>query len=195
MLSQYSIAWRTGYRHGLCASGAVRRRVQALRHCPPRRQAHVERVIDSSSKTASADLLAMPKPLRYFGTDDEVNPGDRVEYTSRFLRRKRIGTVVWIPERTALELDADGKAPESWLIKLDDGTFTGWMYHPEELQPTPRLRLIGRNADYEPVSNDELERQDSEIANQMGIFEQAAGCAFVILLVVAAVVIIASMFD
>lgn len=136
----------------------------------------------------------MPKALRYFGTNDEVMPGDRIEYTSRFLRRKREGTVVWIPGRTALELDAAGKSPESWLIKLDDGTFTGWMYHPDELQPNRRLRLLNRNSNYEPVSNAELERQDNEIASQMGVLEQAAGCAFVILLGVATIVVVVSMF-
>ena len=136
----------------------------------------------------------MPKALRYFGTNDEVMPGDRIEYTSRILRRKREGTVVWLPERTALELDAAGKSPQDWLIKFDDGTFTGWMFHPEELQPSPRLRLLARNNDYEPVSNEELERQDNEIASQMGLLERAAGCAFVILLGVATVVVVVSMF-
>ena len=136
----------------------------------------------------------MPHALRYFGTNDEVMPGDRIEYTSRVLRRKREGTVVWIPERTALELDAAGKQPEDWLIRFDDGTFTGWMYHPEELQPNARLRLLARNADYKPVSNEELERQDREIASQMGVLERAAGFAFVILLVVATIVVAVSLF-
>ena len=136
----------------------------------------------------------MPAALRYFGTREGVMRGDRVEYTSLLLRRKKLGTVVWIPEKTALELDAEGKQPESWLIKFDDGTFTGWLYHPEELQPNKRLRLIDRDAEHEPVSNEELERQDSEIANQMGVLEQAAGCAFVILLGVATIVVLVSMF-
>ncbi len=136
----------------------------------------------------------MPLPLKYFGTNDDVRAGDRIEYTSLVLRRRKQGTVVWIPERTALELDAAGKQPEDWLIKLDDGTFTGWMYHPEEMQPPKRLRLINRNSEYEPVSNEELERQDNEISSQMGVLEQASGCAFVILLVVATIVLIVSLF-
>ena len=136
----------------------------------------------------------MPVALRYSGTDDAVMAGDHVEYTSLLFRRKKRGTVVWIPDKTALQLDSEGKLPESWLIKFDDGTFTGWMYHPEELQPTPRLRLVARSTDFEPVSNEELERQDNEIANQAGVLEQAAGCAFVILLVVATIVVVVSMF-
>ena len=136
----------------------------------------------------------MTIPLKYFGTNDEVRPGDRIEYTTLLFRRKKPGTVVWIPEQTALQLDAAGKQPEDWLIKLDDGTFTGWMYHPEELQPPKRLRLIARNTDFEPVSNEELERQDNEISSQMGVLEQAAGCAFVILLIVATIVLAVSWF-
>ena len=69
--------------------------------------------------------------LRYFGTEEEVLAGDRVEYTSWLLRRKRFGTVVCIPAKTALELNEEKKDPQDWLIGLDDGTFTGWMYHPE----------------------------------------------------------------
>ncbi len=101
---------------------------------------------------------------------------------------------MWIPEKTALELDAERKQPQDWLIKLDDGTFTGWMYHPEEMQPPKRLRLIERSSEYEPVSNEELERQDNEISSQMGVLEQASGCAFVILLVVAMIVLAVSWF-
>ncbi|MDJ0759202.1 MAG: hypothetical protein QNJ19_07380 [Woeseiaceae bacterium] len=133
--------------------------------------------------------------MKYFGTNDEVSPGDRIEYTTLLLRRRKQGTVVWIPERTALELDAAGKQPEDWLIKFDDGTFTGWMYHPEELQPPKRLRLMARSQEYEPVSNEKLERQDNEISSQMGVLEQASGCAFVILLVVATIVLAVSLFS
>ena len=136
----------------------------------------------------------MTIPIKYFGTDEAVSPGDRIEYTTFFLRRKKRGTVVWVPEKTALELDAAGKQPEDWLINFDDGTFTGWMYHPEEMQPVKRLRLIGRGTDYEPISNEELERQDNEISSQMGVLEQAAGCAFVILLIVSAIVFGLSLF-
>ncbi len=133
--------------------------------------------------------------MKYFGTNDEVSPGDRIEYATLLLRRRKQGTVVWIPERTALELDAAGKQPEDWLIKFDDGTFTGWMYHPEELQPPKRLRLMARSQEYEPVSNEKLERQDNEISSQMGVLEQASGCAFVILLVVATIVLAVSLFS
>ncbi len=136
----------------------------------------------------------MTSQLKYFGTDDDVRPGDRIEYTTLLFRRRKQGSVVWIPEKTALELDAAGKQPENWLIKLDDGTFTGWMYHPEEMQPVKRLRLVSRSSDYEEVSEAELERQDNEISSQMGIFEQAAGCAFVILLVVSVIVFAVSLF-
>ena len=66
----------------------------------------------------------MKPSLRYFGTGDEVREGDRIEYTSLFLRRKRPGTVVCIPPKTALELDDEQKPPDDWLIRFDDGTYT-----------------------------------------------------------------------
>lgn len=121
--------------------------------------------------------------LTYFGTDDDVRLGDRVELRTLFLRRKRPATVVCIPEKTALQLSAEKKSPEDWLIQFDDGTYTGWMYHPEEMQPPARLRLVARGADYEAISNEELERLDNEIArDSAGTLADFLGCAIVILL-------------
>ena len=133
----------------------------------------------------------MKSGLRYWGTDDDVLPGDRVEYTSLLLRQKKRGTVVCIPNKTALELDAERKAPKDWLIRFDDGTYTGWMYHPEELQPNKRLRLLSRNSDYEPVTNSELERQDARIANESGWKHDLAGCGLLIGIGLTAIMIIA----
>lgn len=135
-------------------------------------------------------MLGAMRKLRYHGTDEEVLPGDRIELKSLILRRKRLGTVVCIPPKTALELDAEKKQPQDWLIKLDNGTYTGWMYHPEELQPPGRLRLLARDADYEPITNDELERQDNEIASRSSPLHDALGCAFVIAVVVAVIVLL-----
>lgn len=132
----------------------------------------------------------MTSGLRYWGTQDEVLPGDRIEYKSLVLRRKRLGTVVCIPPRTALELDAEKKQPEDWLIRFDDGTYTGWMYHPEELQPNRRLRLIGRDAEYEPITNEELERQDNEIASQSGALGDLAGCSVIIVIALLVIMIV-----
>lgn len=133
----------------------------------------------------------MTSKLYYHGTDEEVRPGDRIELKSLFLRRRRHGTVVCIPEKTALELDAERKHPDDWLIKLDDGTFTGWMYHPEELQPTPRLRLVSRDAEFEPVTNEELERQDAEIAAKSGPMDDLLGCGVVLLIAMGVILLVA----
>lgn len=129
--------------------------------------------------------------LRYWGTNDDVLPGDRVEYSSLIFRRKKRGTVVCIPSKTALELDAERKAPEDWLIKFDDGTYTGWMYHPEELQPNKRLRLISRHSEYEPITNSELERQDAKTANESGWKHDLAGCGILIVVGLVAIAVVA----
>ncbi len=136
--------------------------------------------------TVNAESQEAPflSKLRYFGTDQEVLPGDRIEFTSLILRRKRLGTVVCIPEKTALELNAEKKQPENWLIKLDNGIYTGWIYHPEELQPPSRLRLLERGAEYEPMTGAELERLDSEIASQTSPLESLLGCGVVIAIAV-----------
>lgn len=129
----------------------------------------------------------MTSKLHYFETKEQVLLGDRVEYTSRVLRRKRIGSVVCVPAKTALQLNAERKAPEDWLIRFDDGTYTGWMYHPEELQPNRRLRFMGRNSEYDPITNEELERQDAEISSRSGPMYDLIGCAIAI---AAAVIVI-----
>jgi hypothetical protein len=132
----------------------------------------------------------MTSKLRYFGAKEQVLLGDRVEYTSRVLRRKHIGTVVCIPAKTALQLDAERKAPEDWLIRFDDGTYTGWMYHPEEQQPNRRLRLIGRNSEYDSITNEELERQDAEISSKSGPMYDLFGCGIAIAAAVAVILLV-----
>lgn len=133
--------------------------------------------------------------LTYFGTDDDVRLGDRVEFKTLILRRKRPGTVVCMPEKTALQLNAEKKPPEDWLIKFDDGTYTGWMYHPEEMPPHPRLRLIARGSDFEAISNEELERLDNEIAGESaGSLSDLIGCAIIVLFGAGLVVLLRIVF-
>lgn len=133
----------------------------------------------------------MTVKLRYWGTNDDVMEGDRIEYSTLVLRRKKQGTVVCIPPKTALELEAELKGPDDWLIRFDDGTYTGWMFHPEELQPPKRLRLIRRNADYEPITNAELERQDAEIASSMDWKYDLAGCGIIVVIAMGLIGIVA----
>ena len=133
----------------------------------------------------------MRAKLLYFGTDDEIRVGDRVEYRTFFLRRKVPGIVVHIPEKTARELDDEKKPPEDWLIKLDDGTYTGWMYFPEELPASSRLKLLSRGAAYEPVTPAELERQEAEENEKRGLHEDLLGCGLLLAIAFAIIMLIA----
>lgn len=133
----------------------------------------------------------MTQKLHYHGTDDEVREGDRIEYRTFFLRRKKLGTVVCIPEKTALELAAEKKAPDDWLIRFDDGTDFGWMYHPEELQPPGRLRLVSRGADYERVTSAEIEEQEAEIEAEFGWKGDLLGCLMLIAIAFAIIMLMA----
>lgn len=133
----------------------------------------------------------MPQKLCYFGTDDAVREGDRVEFTSLLLRRKVMGTVVSIPNKTARELNDEKKPPDDRLIRLDNGTFIGWMYYPEELRPARRLKLVNRGAQHERTTSDELERQEAEIEEKLGLKEDVLGCALLIAIASAILVLIA----
>ena len=133
----------------------------------------------------------MASKLLYHGTDEEVREGDRVEYTTLIFRRRKLGTVICIPEKTALDLDAEKKPPDDWLIRFDDGMDSGWMYHPEELQPPKRLRLVARGADYERVTAAELEKREAELEAEFGWKGDLFGCLVLIAIAFAIIMSIA----
>jgi hypothetical protein len=89
--------------------------------------------------------------------------GDRIALKGWLSRKAKTGTVSCVPARSGRELAAIGKHPENWLINLDDGTMTGWIYSPEDLQPPKRLSFVRRGEPgYKGISNeeaDELERR------------------------------------
>ncbi len=114
-----------------------------------------------------------------------------MEYTTLFLRRIKLGTVVCIPAKTALELDAENRPPDDWLIRFDDGTDFGWMYHPEELQPPKRLRLVARGADYERITAAEIEKQEAELEAEFGWKGDLFGCLGLIAIAFAIIMLIA----
>ena len=140
-----------------------------------------------SGETANAIV----SKLLYHGTAEEVREGDRIEWTTLFLRRRRTGTVVCIPEKTGLELAAENKDPDDWLIRFDDGTDFGWIYCPEEVQPPKRLRLVARGADYERVTAAELERQEAELEAELGWKGDLFGCLILIAIAFAIIMSIA----
>lgn len=132
--------------------------------------------------------------LHYFGTNTEVLLGDRVEYRSFFLRRRYLGRVVCIPEMTGRERAQLRKNPEDWLIKLDSGVVTGWLYSPEDLQPPARLRFVARTtSEPELLSNAELEVEEARLESHASWLELATGplILLVVLLLIAAIWVLA----
>lgn len=100
--------------------------------------------------------------LFYYSTDIEIQEGDYIEFTSLFTRKKKLGRVSYIPKYTAIELQKSGKQPDDWLIQFDDGTVTGWLYHPEETKPISRLHFIKRKDDsFKGITSEELEQIDN----------------------------------
>ena len=107
-------------------------------------------------------MIAASK-LYYYGTEIMVELGDRVDFPTLILRKPRHGTVCCIPAKTARTLAQEKQEPDDWLLKFDNGTYTGWMYSPEDLQPNKRLKFIKRGeSDYVGISNDDLEQMDTE---------------------------------
>ena len=124
--------------------------------------------------------------LYYYGTDIEVKKGDRIELKSLVLRRKLLGRVACVPEKTGRELAREKKNPENCLIELTGGKVTGWLYSPEDLQPPKRLVFLGRGDDeYNGITNEELEKE--ELENE-GVYWLDLGTVTIILLVVIVVI-------
>lgn len=108
--------------------------------------------------------MKKPNRLYYFDTETEVIKGDVIVLRTLFLRRKKLGRVSYIPEKTGRELQKENKDCDDWLIEFDDKTMTGWIYSPEDLQPPKRLELISRGDDgYKGISSSELEKIEQEI--------------------------------
>ena len=125
--------------------------------------------------------------LRYSQSTEDVRLGDRIEFRTLFLRRRCLGTVVCIPAMTGRERAELGKDPEDWLIKLDSGVFTGWLYSPEDLQPNSRLRLVSRAVSpTEEASNADLEEMEKEIEAKAGWLELAMPMIVVLFLLLLA---------
>ena len=129
----------------------------------------------------------LPTRLYYFGTRSEVLLGDRIEYRTLILRRRLLGRVVCIPDKTGRELAALGKNPDDWLFKLDSGVVSGWLYSPEDLQPPARFRLISRaTSTPERMTNAELEESEARIEANASWFEPALPPLVLLLVLLAA---------
>lgn len=84
--------------------------------------------------------------LFYFGTDIEVDIGDRVEMKSLFWRKKS-GTVCYIPGLVEPHSEMENSTGKQWAIRADDGTIYAMGYFPELEkygQPNRSLRFICR---------------------------------------------------
>lgn len=105
--------------------------------------------------------MTNPTKLLYFGTDIEVLEGDYITLKTLFTRRPRKGRVSYIPKITGRELAKQNKNPDDWLIELEDHTVTGWLYSPEDLQPSKRLSFVKRkDDDYKGTTSQELEEYE-----------------------------------
>lgn len=82
--------------------------------------------------------------LFYFGTDIEVELGDRVIVKRLF--RKFFGIVAYIPGVSEIHDDLEEDGQGDWLIKLDRGDCLSMYYAPKHRlgQPKKNIQFIGR---------------------------------------------------
>lgn len=131
----------------------------------------------------AAGCLNMKKSNRlyYFDTETEVLMGDVIIYQTLIMRRKKLGRVSYIPEKTGRELQKEKKNCDDWLIEFDDKTMTGWIYSPEDLQPPKRLEFVTRgNDEYKGISSSELEKIEQSLEENASWLERLLPSLFVI---------------
>lgn len=82
--------------------------------------------------------------LYYHGTAEDVRLGDRVRIR-RLMRKPLSGVVCHIPGESPPHPEMiweDGVG--NWAIRLEDGSLIGWIFLPDEVQPSKRIELISR---------------------------------------------------
>ncbi len=110
---------------------------------------------------------AMKNKLFYYNSEVQVLAGDHVLYSPVLFGKKKRGRVSYIPRKTARELAQEKKQADDWIIEFDDGTVTGWIYSPEDLQPAKRLKFLSRKDDqYSGPSSDDLEKAEGSVPNE-----------------------------
>lgn len=87
----------------------------------------------------------MSSELFYFGTQDEVEIGDRVRI-KRWLRSDQCGIVCHIPGVSPPHPSLEYDDVKKWAIRLDDGTILAMGYEPGNKygQPDKHLVLVVR---------------------------------------------------
>jgi len=112
--------------------------------------------------------------LYYHNTETEVLEGDHIAFKSLFFGKTKLGRVSYIPAKTAIELSNENKNPDDWLIELSDKTATGWLYHPEDMQPTKRIQFLSRTSDsYKGLTSAESEELESRLEENESLWEKA----------------------
>jgi hypothetical protein len=79
--------------------------------------------------------------LYYYGTQDEVQVGDRV-MIKRWFRRDLYGTVSYIPGISPAHPELEYENVKNWAITLDDGTVLAGGYDPQDPYGQPRKNLV-----------------------------------------------------
>jgi hypothetical protein len=92
--------------------------------------------------------------LRYFGTNDEVCLGDRVEVRGWF--RKFRGHVSYIPGISPKHRELEYEDVKKWAITSDGGTVYAMGFDPDHFQPPKAIRLLGRTEGLGLLPTDKL---------------------------------------
>lgn len=85
--------------------------------------------------------------LFYYGSNDEVELGDRVRIR-RWFRADLTGVVCYIPGISPVHEELEYSGVKQWAIRCDDGTVRPMGYAPESPygQPSKNIALLGRGS-------------------------------------------------
>lgn len=93
--------------------------------------------------------------LWYFGTNNEVCLGDRVEVRGWFGVKYR-GHVSYIPDISPKHRELEYEDIKQWAIESEDGTIYAILYDPDHFQPPKYIRLISRGTGSDLKPDDQL---------------------------------------
>lgn len=81
--------------------------------------------------------------LKYNGTDVQIKLGDRIRYKHVFFGSSD-GVVCYMPGESPVHKEFEYEGIKNWAIKLNSGRVISWIYLPEEVQASKRIKFMER---------------------------------------------------
>jgi hypothetical protein len=102
-----------------------------------------------------------PSQLFYYGTEIEVQLGDKVRIR-RWLRSPREGTVYYVPGISPKHRELEYGDVKQWAIKTTDGYLFPILYDPERFQPPKHIIFVERSNESGVNPREPLDESEQE---------------------------------